>query len=117
MRAVTDAGTTVAYRPDQAPGVANLLDILAACTGGPPGAGGGAPLRHLRAAGPGGRRGGGPCRFSGYGELKEAVADAVVDALAPVRERYLRLADDPERVRSVLRAGACKARRLASEKV
>jgi tryptophanyl-tRNA synthetase len=96
-RAVTDAGTTVAYRPDQAPGVANLLEILAACTGGRPGQG--------------------ACRFSGYGELKVAVADAVVDTLAPVRERYLRLADDPERVRTLLRAGARKARRVASEKV
>ena len=30
---VTDAATTVAYDPSRAPGVANLLDILAGCTG------------------------------------------------------------------------------------
>ena len=32
-RAVTDGVNEVAYRPEQQPGVANLLEILAACTG------------------------------------------------------------------------------------
>ena len=84
MRARTDAATTVAYDPSRAPGVANLLDILAGCTGEQP--------TQLAA------------RFDGYGELKRAVADAVVGTLAPLRERYLQLAAEPERVRAVLRA-------------
>jgi tryptophanyl-tRNA synthetase len=77
--------------------VANLLDILAACTGGEP----------ARLA----------ARFDGYGELKRAVADAVVDTLAPLRERYLELTADPERVRTVLRDGAERARHQAADTV
>jgi tryptophanyl-tRNA synthetase len=97
MRARTDARTAVAYDPARAPGVANLLDILAACTGGEP----------ARLA----------ARFDGYGELKRAVADAVVETLAPLRERYLQLTAEPERVRTVLRAGAERARRHAADTV
>jgi tryptophanyl-tRNA synthetase len=97
MRAVTDAGASVAYDPDRAPGVANLLDILAGCTGGQP--------QQLAT------------RFDGYGALKRAVADAVVDTLTPIRDRYLRLTADPDHVRAVLRDGAKQAREQASDKV
>jgi tryptophanyl-tRNA synthetase len=97
MRALTDAGTTVTYDPDRSPGVANLLDILAGCTGAHP---------HCLAA-----------QFDGYGELKRAVADAVVDTLAPVRARYLRLSAHQDQVRGVLRAGATRAREQAAEKL
>jgi tryptophanyl-tRNA synthetase len=97
MRAVTDAGEAVAYDPVRAPGVANLLDVLAGCTGGGP-----AELA---------------TRFDGYGELKRAVADAVVSTLAPVRERYRLLAGEPDHVRAVLRDGAKRARCHASDTV
>jgi tryptophanyl-tRNA synthetase len=97
MRAVTDAGTTVTYDPEHAPGVANLLDILAGCTGAQP--------HHLAA------------QFDRYGELKRAVADAVVDTLGPIRERYLQLTAQPDHVRGVLRAGAERAREQAGDKV
>ena len=89
MRAVTDAGAAVVYDPLRAPGVANLLDILAGCIGQQP----------QRLA----------TQFDRYGELKQAVADAVVSTLAPVRQRYLALAAEPDRVRAVLRAGAEQA--------
>ncbi|GAA2579719.1 tryptophan--tRNA ligase [Actinomadura fulvescens] len=95
MRAVTDGGTEVVYEPEHHPGVSNLLTILAACTGDRP--------ERLAA------------RFTGYGELKEAVADAVITTLAPVRERYREL--DPDHVRRVLRVGAERARELAAPKV
>ena len=96
-RAVTDGGSEVAYDPDGRPGLANLLTILAACTGDDP----------VRLAG----------RFGRYGELKRAVADAVVAVLAPVRERYGELAADPAYVGSVLRDGAARAREEAGRKV
>ena len=97
MRAVTDTGPTVSYDRDRAPGVANLLDILAGCSGGKP--------EQLAT------------RFDGYGDLKQAVANAVVHTLAPIRERYLRLAAEPEHVRAVLRDGAEQAQRRASDTV
>ena len=47
---------------------------------------------------------------TGYGDLKSDVGEAVVELLAPVRERYLELrADEPELVR-LLAVGAEKAR-------
>ena len=97
MRAVTDADGEVAYDPARKPGVSNLLAILAACTGQEPGELSG--------------------QFEGYGDLKHAVADAVVATLAPVRDRYLELSRDPDHIRSVLRAGAARASELGREKV
>ncbi|MGH8965177.1 MAG: tryptophan--tRNA ligase, partial [Actinomycetes bacterium] len=97
LRAVTDARADVTYDPQHRPGVSNLLAILAACTGGDP--------VQLTAG------------FDRNGELKQAVADAVVETIAPLRERYLDLARDPEHVRSVLRTGAHRARELARQRV
>ncbi|MFK0221508.1 tryptophan--tRNA ligase [Streptomyces vinaceus] len=94
MRAVTDSGDGgVVYDREARPGVANLLDVLAACTGGDP-----AALAE---------------RYSGYGALKRDVADAVVELLRPVQERHAELAADPAAVEKVLREGAGRARELA----
>ncbi len=97
MRAVTDNEAVVAYDPHRKPGVSNLLAILAACTGDDP---------YVLAG-----------RFDRYGELKEAVADAVISVLAPIRDRCLRLSEDPHQVQAALRAGAKRAREVAGEKV
>jgi tryptophanyl-tRNA synthetase len=97
MRAVTDTGNEVVYDPEQRPGTSNLLAILAACTSDEP--------QRLAE------------HFDQYSTLKQAVADAVVATLAPVRERYNELVADPEYVRAVLRAGAKRAREQAREKV
>ena len=51
----------------------------------------------------------------GYGEFKGAVAEAVVDFLAPVRERYEELRPDESALESTLSAGAEKARAIASD--
>jgi tryptophanyl-tRNA synthetase len=66
--AVTDSGSEVRRAPDK-PGVSNLIEILAAVRGSDPAAVE-AELAQAR-----------------YGELKAAVATAVVDYLADVRER------------------------------
>ena len=97
MRAVTDTGSEVVYDPQRKPGTSNLLAILAGCTSDQPNS-----LAQ---------------RFDRYSELKEAVADAVVATLTPVRERYVELARDPDYVRAVLHAGAKRGREQATEKV
>jgi tryptophanyl-tRNA synthetase len=51
---------------------------------------------------------------SGYGDFKAAVAEAVVEYLAPVRERYEELRPDQAALEDVLGAGAEKARSIAS---
>jgi tryptophanyl-tRNA synthetase len=93
-RAVTDDRGEVRYDPAGQPGVANLLEILAACSGDSP-----ALLAPL---------------FDSYRELKTAVGDAVVATLRPVRERYADLAADPTIVRDALAVGAARARERAA---
>jgi tryptophanyl-tRNA synthetase len=51
----------------------------------------------------------------GYGDLKTATARAVVEMLAPVRERYAELRGDEQRLEAILAEGAEKARAMASE--
>ena len=88
--AVTDSGREV-RRGDDKPGVSNLVDILAVATGRTP--------EEVEAAYEG----------KGYGDLKGDVGEAVVELVAPVRERYLELrADEPELLR-LLAVGAGKA--------
>ncbi|GGW60864.1 tryptophan--tRNA ligase 1 [Streptomyces lucensis JCM 4490] len=93
MRAVTDSGREVVYDRETRPGVANLLDILAACTGGEPAALAGA--------------------YQSYGALKKDTAEAVVEVLRPVQERHRELCADPSHVDGVLRDGAERARAMA----
>jgi tryptophanyl-tRNA synthetase len=93
-RAVTDSDNEVRYDPDAKPGVANLLSILAAVTDGDP----------EQLAG----------KYQQYGPLKADTAEAVVEALRPVRERNEELAKDPGVIDEVLATGAAKASAIAS---
>jgi tryptophanyl-tRNA synthetase len=93
--AVTDSGSEVRRDP-QKPGVSNLIEILAAVRGVGPAAVE-AELSEAR-----------------YGELKVAVAAAVVDYLAPVRERYQELRADEAALESILRDGAARAQAIAA---
>ena len=96
--AVTDSGSDVRRAPDK-PGITNLVDILAVIRGVAP--------EQVEAEFDG----------SGYGSFKQAVADAVVDYLAPARERYQELRPDERELERILREGAEKARAIASETV
>ncbi|MCA9521077.1 MAG: tryptophan--tRNA ligase [Myxococcales bacterium] len=49
----------------------------------------------------------------GYGHAKMALLDKIQDYMAPYRERYRQLSDNPDRVIEVLREGAKKARAVA----
>ncbi|WP_433891619.1 tryptophan--tRNA ligase [Streptomyces sp. CA-111067] len=93
MRAVTDSADGVAYDRAERPGVANLLEILSACTGKEP---------EVLAD-----------SYDGYGTLKRDTAEAVVELLRPLQTRHAELSADPSYVDGVLREGAAKARALA----
>jgi tryptophanyl-tRNA synthetase len=93
--AVTDSGRDVRYDRQEKPGISNLLDILSATTG--------RPIPDLEAE----------YGSAGYGAFKLAVAESVVECLAPVRERYEALSADPGAVRSILQGGAEKAAAIA----
>ena len=94
-RAVTDSEASVRYDPAHKPGVSNLLTIYAAFQGG---------TAQQAAAELDGR---------GYGELKEKVADAVINGLAPIQARYAEILSDKARLAATLAEGADKAYRAA----
>ena len=50
-----------------------------------------------------------------YGDFKKAVAATIVEHLAPIRDRYQELQGDRAKLEDVLRAGAERARSIASE--
>jgi len=57
------------------------------------------------------------CRTAAWGclDCKRVLADNMIAALAPIRERAVKLQADPARVHATLRRGAVKARALARE--
>ena len=77
------------------PGVSNLLELLGAATGRAP---------EEVAAG-----------YTQYGPLKADTADAVVELLRPVQERYAELAADPAGTAALLEKGAAKAQAVAAD--
>jgi tryptophanyl-tRNA synthetase len=93
--AVTDSGTEVRRGPDKA-GIGNLIEILSVVRDVPPDE----VERQFEG--------------SGYGDFKSAVADAVVEYLAPVRERYAELRGDHAALEAILADGAEKAQAIAS---
>jgi tryptophanyl-tRNA synthetase len=93
--AVTDSGREI-VRGEEKPGITNLIDILAVARGSDP-----AAVEEEFAD-------------AGYGDFKKAVAEATVELLAPVRERYAKLRPDEAALESILAAGAEKAREIAA---
>jgi tryptophanyl-tRNA synthetase len=96
-RAVTDALGQIAYQPDTQPGVANLLEILAACTNTKP---------ENAAVG-----------IDDYATLKQVVTDAVIAELTPIRERTTALLDDPTELDRIRALGAARARERAQPRL
>ena len=94
--AVTDSGSEV-RRAAEKPGVSNLIEVLAAVRG----VGAEAIERELAGA--------------RYGELKGAVAAAVIDYLGPVRERYAELRADERALEGALRRGSDQAQAIAEQ--
>ncbi|MBT3247123.1 MAG: tryptophan--tRNA ligase [Actinobacteria bacterium] len=96
-RSVTDSDNEVRFDPAEKPGVSNLLSILGASTGQTP-----------QQAAEGIER---------YGDLKAATAEALIEMLRPIQERYNELAADPAETTRLLAVGAGKARHVASATV
>jgi tryptophanyl-tRNA synthetase len=94
--AVTDTGSEVRFDPEGKPGVSNLLVIHSVLSG--------TPVESLEAEFAG----------RGYGDLKKAVAEVVVEAVTPFRERMTELLDDPAELDRLLARGAERASGIAS---
>lgn len=96
-RAVTDNHGEVRFAPEEQPGVANMLEILAACEGINP---------HTATE-----------QIGSYAELKERTTEAVVAELRPVRERARELLDDPAELDRFRAKGAERAVGPARERL
>ena len=95
-RAVTDSGTDIVRAPDK-PGITNLIELMAVVRD--------TSSEEVERE----------FADSRYGDFKVAVGEAVVDYLAPTRERYQELRADEAGLEAALAAGAERARAMASE--
>ena len=89
-RAVTDSENAVRYDENK-PGVSNLLSIYGAVTG--------MRIEDAESVFEG----------KGYGAFKEAVAEAVLEELKPLQERYRKIRADREYLNAVIRGNAERA--------
>ncbi len=93
--AVTDSGTDVRRGEDKA-GITNLIDIMSVATGDSP--------EEIESRYDG----------SGYGQFKSDVAEAVVEVVVPIQERYRALRSDDAELHRLLALGADKARETSA---
>jgi tryptophanyl-tRNA synthetase len=93
--AVTDSGRDVRRAPDKL-GISNLIEIMSVASG--------EPMEAIER------------RFSGrgYGPFKEAVAEALIALIDPIRRSYNQLRSDPTELHRQLALGAEKARSAAA---
>lgn len=98
MRATTDSGSGVDFET-MGPGVQNLLTIHQAFTGWSD--------EQMKS------------HFSGlrYGDLKKAVAEAVVAGLEPIQKRFREITEDPSYLKGVLREAAERVSPVANDTV
>ena len=94
-RAQTDSGSEI-VRGAGKEGISNLIEVMAVARGAAP--------EEVESEFAG----------QGYGAFKQAVGEAVVDVLTPVRERYLELRPDEETLEATLERGAERARSIAT---
>ncbi len=93
-RSVTDSIGVIAYNDDQ-PGIKNLLDIYSQLAN--------KSVDEIVAMYEG----------KGYGDFKADVAEVIVEALRPIRERYYELLKDKSYLENVYAEGAAKAEKQA----
>ena len=96
MSAVTDLGSEVKYDPENKPGISNLLTIYAAMKD--------VSIEEAEK------------HFEGkrYGEFKGEVADAVIEVIEPLQQRYQQIIDSKSYL-EVLKEGAQRASQLANK--
>jgi len=93
--AVTDSGREVVFDEVDKPGLSNLLTIYSTLTRRP------VPDIEQEYAG------------RGYGDLKKALGEVVVEFVTPFRDRTLQLLEDPAELDRILAEGAGRAREVA----
>lgn len=96
-RAVTDSLGEVRYNEEEQPGICNLMDIYAACTG--------KSKEDIEKEFDG----------KGYGDFKTAVGESVVEVLKPLQDEVARLEKDKAYIDSIIKENAEKAQYYANK--
>ena len=96
-KAVTDSDGIVKYDMSAKPGVSNLMAIYSTIKN--------ISINDVEMEFEG----------KGYGEFKQAVADAIVDELKPIREKYNSLVNDKKYLEQIYKEGARKAEEKAKQ--
>lgn len=94
--AVTDSDGIIKYDKENKPGISNLLTIYASCTG--------ESIETLEQRYEG----------KGYGEFKKDVAEAVINVLEPIQQKYHELIQSERLLDDILDEGAKKASEVAN---
>ena len=94
-RAVTDSDACVRFDPENKPGVSNLMAIYSTITG--------KTMEEIEQEFEG----------KGYGDFKPAVAEAVIEELRPIQERFRQFIGDKAYLEQCYKDNAPKAQRIA----
>ena len=96
-KAVTDSENKVRFDLENKPGVSNLMQIYSAITG--------KKMDEIENEFDG----------KGYGDFKMTVANAVIDKLKPLQEKYKEILNNKEYLENIYTKGAENARKIASK--
>lgn len=102
--AVTDSGSEIKYDIENKPAISNLLLIYSLFSG-------------LPADRQGKKTGELEKEYAGknYSVFKKDLAEAIIEGLSPIQKKYRELEANPDYVKKVLRAGAEKAKTIATQ--
>lgn len=98
-KAVTDSENVVRFDVINKPGISNLMSIYGAITG--------KNEKEIEEE----------FKGKGYGDFKMAVANAVIEKLKPIQEKYNELLNNPKYIEKIYLDGARKASELASKTI
>ncbi len=99
LRAVTDSGTGVIYDLDKKPAVANLMSLFHHATG--------KSMKEIETEFAG----------KGYGDFKQALAEAMIEHLAPITAKIAEYKKDPAELEKILDTGRDFAKGKAEAKM
>ncbi len=95
--AMTDSGKEICYDEKKKPGISNLISIYSSISG--------KSIKDVEKI----------YKGKSYAEFKKDLAEIIISALAPIREKYKGLENNPEKLKEILKNGANQARQIASQ--
>lgn len=95
--AVTDSGKEISYDEKNKPGISNLISIYSSLSD--------KQIKDIEKM----------YKGKSYAEFKKDLSEVIISSLAPIREKYKELENNPEKLKEILKNGANQARQIASQ--